>query len=98
LKKKIRKKKVYCLILLQIDLPTRKYYQNSGGGCHDWADAQWIVIRGPLRGHDDTPFGRPTPGQPVGRPGAGHPHDVFGVFSYYQLVMLFLNMVCLTVT
>jgi hypothetical protein len=24
------------------------------------------------------------------------PQGVFGVFSYYQLVMLFLNMVCLT--
>jgi hypothetical protein len=27
----------------------------------------------------------------------GHPHDVFGVFSYYQLVMLFLDMIYLTV-
>jgi hypothetical protein len=30
-------------------------------------------------------------------PGAGHPQGVFGVFSYYQLVTLILNMVCLTV-
>jgi hypothetical protein len=36
----------------------------------------WIVIRGQLGGHNDTPFGRPTPG---------------GFFSYYQLVILFLN-------
>ena len=27
----------------------------------------------------------------------GYPQDVFGVFSYYQLVTIFLNMVCLTV-
>jgi hypothetical protein len=27
----------------------------------------------------------------------GHPQGVFGVFSYYKLVMLFINMVCLTV-
>jgi hypothetical protein len=47
-------------------------------------------------GHNDTPFGRPTPGQPIGHLGVGHPQSVFGVFSYYQLVMLFLNMVCLT--
>jgi hypothetical protein len=67
------------------------------GGCHDWADAEWIVIRGPLRGLSDTPFGWPTPGRPVGRPGVGHPQGVFDVFSYYQLVTLFLNMVCLTV-
>ena len=67
------------------------------GEFHDQGDAKWIVIRGPLRGHNDTPFGRPTPGRPIGRPGVGHPQGVFGVFSYYKLVMLFLNMVCLTV-
>jgi hypothetical protein len=27
----------------------------------------------------------------------GHPQGVFGVFSYHQLVMLFPNMICLTV-
>jgi hypothetical protein len=32
------------------------------GGCHDEADAEWIVIRGPLRGHNNMPFGRLTPG------------------------------------
>jgi hypothetical protein len=62
------------------------------GGCHDSVDAEWIVIRRPLRGHNDTPFGRPTPGRPI-----GHPQGVFGVFSYYSLVMLFLIVVCLTV-
>jgi hypothetical protein len=56
----------------------------------------WIVIRRPLRGHNDTPFGRPTPGRPKGHPRVGHPQGEFGVFSYYQLAMLFLNMVCLT--
>jgi hypothetical protein len=34
------------------------------GGSHDQADAEWIVIRRQLRGHDDTPFGRPAPGRP----------------------------------
>jgi hypothetical protein len=28
-----------------------------GGRCHDQADAEWIVIRGPIRGHNDKPFG-----------------------------------------
>jgi hypothetical protein len=27
---------------------------------HDQGDADWIVIRGQLRGHNDTPCGRPT--------------------------------------
>jgi hypothetical protein len=67
------------------------------GGCHDEADAKWIIIRGPSMGHSNTPFGRPTPGRHIGRPGVGNLQDVFGVFSYYLLVMLFLNMVCLTV-
>jgi hypothetical protein len=46
-------------------------------------------------GHNDTPFGRPTQGKPIGRPGVGHPQSVFYVFSYYQSAMLFLKMVCL---
>jgi hypothetical protein len=45
----------------------------------------YIVIRRPLRGHNDMPFGRPTPGRPISRPGVGHPQCVFGVFSYYEL-------------
>jgi hypothetical protein len=68
-----------------------------GGGCHDQADAEWIEIRKPLGGHNDTPFGQPTPGQPIGRPRVGPSQGIFGVFSYYHLVMLFLNMVCLIV-
>jgi hypothetical protein len=35
-----------------------------GGKCHDQGDAKWIVIRGQLWGHNDTPFGWPTPGRP----------------------------------
>jgi hypothetical protein len=42
------------------------------------------------------PFGRPTPSWADGRPGVDHPEGEFDVFSYYQLVILFLNMVCLT--
>jgi hypothetical protein len=47
------------------------------GEFHDQGDAKWIVIRGKLRGHDDAPFGRPTPSRPIGRLG------VFGVFIQY---------------
>jgi hypothetical protein len=50
---------------------------------HDQGDAKWIVIRGQLRGHNDTPFGRPTPGWPIGRLVFGCPQGVFGVFSCY---------------
>jgi hypothetical protein len=28
----------------------------SDGGCHDLTDAEWIVIKWQLRGHNDTPF------------------------------------------
>jgi hypothetical protein len=53
------------------------------GEFHDHRDAKWIVIRGQLRGHNDTPFGRPTPGRPIGRPGFGRPLGEFGGFGYY---------------
>jgi hypothetical protein len=43
------------------------------------------------------PFGRPNPSRLIVRPGIGHPQGVLGVFSYYSLVMLLLNMACLTV-
>jgi hypothetical protein len=49
------------------------------GGGHDQADAEWMVIRGELRGNNDMPFRQPTPGRPIGRPGVGHPKGVFGV-------------------
>jgi hypothetical protein len=41
------------------------------GVFHDQADAERIVIRRPLRGHNNTPFGRPTPGRPIGHPYRG---------------------------
>jgi hypothetical protein len=40
---------------------TRGISESAAGGCYDWADAELIVIRGPLKGPNDTPFGRPTP-------------------------------------
>jgi hypothetical protein len=54
--------------------------ESLGGGSDDQADAEWIVVRRPLWGHNDTPFGRPTPGRPVGRPGAGRPSGEFCMF------------------
>jgi hypothetical protein len=41
------------------------------GESHDQADAEWIVTRTQLRGHNDTPLGRPAPGRPSGHPGSG---------------------------
>jgi hypothetical protein len=39
------------------------------------------------RGHNNTPFGRPTPGWPISHPGVGHPQGVYGVFTYCKSVM-----------
>jgi hypothetical protein len=47
------------------------------------------TVNGQVSGHNDTPFGRPTPGRPIGRPGVGRPSGVVGVFSYYLLLILF---------
>jgi hypothetical protein len=58
-------------------------WEEGKGNCHDWADAEWIVIRRPLRGHNDTSFGQPTPGRPRCRPRVGHPQGVFVIFSNY---------------
>jgi hypothetical protein len=58
------------IIIFQVDALIRK-------------TLKWIVIRGPLRGHNDTFFGLPTPDRPIGRPGVGHPQGVFSIFSYY---------------
>jgi hypothetical protein len=42
------------------------------GEIHEQADAKWIVISGPfLKGHNDKPFGQPTPVLPIGGPGIG---------------------------
>jgi hypothetical protein len=44
---------------------------HTKGELHDQEDAKWIVIRRPLRGHDDMPCGRPDRrvGAPAGRNG-----------------------------
>jgi hypothetical protein len=60
---------------------------------HDQGDAKWIVIRRQLRGHNDTPFGGPIPGQPIGCPGVGRPKGVIDVFHYYQLSIFFFYLV-----
>jgi hypothetical protein len=57
--------------------------QLAVGKFHDLGDAKCIVIRGQLRGHNDTPFGRPTPCRLISRPVDGCRQGVFGVFSYY---------------
>jgi hypothetical protein len=59
-----------------------KLWKNKFREFHDQGGAKWIVIRGQLRGHNDTPFGQPTPGQLVGRPRIGRPQGVFGGLSY----------------
>jgi hypothetical protein len=57
------------------------------GEFHDQGDVEFIVIRGQLRGYNDTPLGQSTPGRPIGHPGVGRPSGVFGGLSYYQLVI-----------
>jgi hypothetical protein len=59
------------------------------GGSHDQADAEWIVIRTQLRGHNGTPFGRAAPGRPSDRPGSGRPSGVFCMF----LLLLISNVI-----
>jgi hypothetical protein len=58
-------KKEECRLL--VDRANRT--EQDGGKFHDQADAKWIVIRGSLSGHNDTPCGRPTPSRPFGHPG-----------------------------
>jgi hypothetical protein len=55
----------------------------SPGEFHDQVEANRIVIRRPLRGHNNTPCRRSTNSRPIGRPRAGCPQDVFNVFSYF---------------
>jgi hypothetical protein len=50
------------------------------GEFHDQGDAKWIVIRQQLRGHNDTPCGRPAPSRPVSRPESGQPQGVSGMY------------------
>jgi hypothetical protein len=54
-----------------------------------WGDARWIVIRGQLRGHNDTPFGRPTPAGLSAAREVGRPLGVFGGLGYYRLLIFF---------
>jgi hypothetical protein len=49
-------------------------------GSHDQADAEWIVIRTQLRGHNYTPFGQPASGRPSSRPESGRPSGIFCMF------------------
>jgi hypothetical protein len=53
------------------------------GEFHYQGDAKWIVIRGQLKGHNNTPFGWPTADRPIGCPGVGRPQGVYGGLSYY---------------
>jgi hypothetical protein len=50
------------------------------GESHHQADAEWVVIRTQLRGHNNTLFGRAAFGRLSGRPGSGHPSGVFCTF------------------
>jgi hypothetical protein len=61
----------------------RKTFDVFLGNFHDQGEAKRIVVRGQLKGHNDTLFRWPTPGRPIGRPGVGFPQDVFGGLRYY---------------
>jgi hypothetical protein len=45
---------------------------SSTKGGFNQAHAKWIVFRGLLRGHNDTPCGWPTLSRPVSYPEVGH--------------------------
>jgi hypothetical protein len=62
------------------------------GGYHDLLEAKWLVIRGPLRGHNDTPCRRPTPGRPGGLALGLAVLRAYLVFSFTINYRLFLNM------
>jgi hypothetical protein len=55
---------------------------DTSGEFHDQGDAKWVVILGQLRGHNDTPFGRPT----VYRPLWGWPP--FGRIWWFRLLLI----------
>jgi hypothetical protein len=61
--------------------PNFDKYRHTVGEDHDQGDAKWIVIRGQLRGHNDAPLGRPTPGRPILAT-----QGVIGVPSYYVTI------------
>jgi hypothetical protein len=52
------------------------------GESHDQADAEWIAIRTQLRGHNDTPFGRPAPAGPPADRGLAALRAYVVYFSY----------------
>jgi hypothetical protein len=53
----------------------------TDGQFHDPGDAEWMVIRGQLRGFND------TPSRPISRQVIGCPQGVFGGLSYYAVVL-----------
>jgi hypothetical protein len=64
-------------VFFPLDTPSR----TGLGGGHDQADAEWIVIRRPLRGRNDRPVRKgvskgeedgPAGGPPAGRISVGH--------------------------
>jgi hypothetical protein len=68
--------------------------KNSGEGeFHDQGGAEWTIIRGQLRDHNDTPWEWPTPGRPISRLRVGRPQGVFGGFSYSWSVISFSSIV-----
>jgi hypothetical protein len=46
---------------------TIRRMMNGQGKFHDQGDAKWIVIRGQIRGHNDTPYQPPGGWPPSGR-------------------------------
>jgi hypothetical protein len=61
------------------------------GKFHDQRDAKRIVIRGQLKGHNDTPFRWPTPGRTISRLVVGRPQGVFGSLSFFNVVPLIME-------
>jgi hypothetical protein len=57
--------------------PSPTKFRRRPGRFHDQGDDKWIVIRGSLWGHNDTPCGWPVPGGPGW---SGRPQGVIGVF------------------
>jgi hypothetical protein len=72
-------------------MPTKT---TTAGEFRDQGDAKWMVIRGQLRGHNDTPFGRPTPGRPIGRPGGWPPSE----HIWFFLLLLISNIIFKTLS